>query len=898
MMLVLRYLLWLLGRLFFGLRYRVKVQGLDEVTKNLAGKKPLLILPNHPGMADPPLVFTILWPRFRPRPLAFEDNFRAPGLSLLPKLLNAILIPDLYSSASQQARAQAEKALRMVVEALKKGDNVILWPSGRIQRRGTEVLGGARALTDILRAVPEAHLVLVRTRGVWGSRSSFAYTGKAPAIGRELLRFLGLLLANLILFMPRRTVTITVEAIDRSQLPELEREKVNPWFEKWYNADVNPEPPTYVPYHFLFRPGTYTFPQPAEAIEVDLDQIKPQTRAEVNQMVADELGRPLTEAEQRPETTLDQLGLDSLERMDLMLHIEQHFGFSGGEVPVNLGQLWALAQGLAEKGPPKPPPPEWFAPLSDQDGLHIKGDTIPQAFVERALAHRRDVIAADDIAGTVNYERMLVGALLMAKRFRKIAAPNLGLLMPASVAGDIALMGIYLAGKLPVLLNWTTGPGNLAHAARLMKLTHVVTSHAFIDRSGVKVEGVEFIFLEELRKNISKLEALAMLLWVRFCPGQVRHATPSVDPHQPAVVLFTSGSEKAPKAVPLTHNNILSNQRAGLEVLGLTRGDSILGFLPPFHSFGMSVTTLAPLLTGMRVVHHPDPTDAGGLVRKIRAYQPTVVCGTPTFVSYIFDRAKPGDLDSLRLIVVGAEKCPLALFERCGKLAPQALLIEGYGITECAPVVSGNWPGKVRPGTIGQPLPNMEVCIVDLESGQPVPTGEMGMLLVSGPNVFPGYLGDNPPDPFQQRDGKRWYVTGDLAQMDADGYLTFRGRLKRFLKAGGEMISLPALEEPFVQLYPPTKDGPRVAVEGIETEHSRRIVLFTTEPLTLKEANAHLQAAGFRGVLRLDEVRRLDKIPVLGTGKTDYKLLRALITDSVNYNQPFPAVAETQAGAG
>jgi long-chain-fatty-acid--[acyl-carrier-protein] ligase len=153
------------------------------------------------------------------------------------------------------------------------------------------------------------------------------------------------------------------------------------------------------------------------------------------------------------------------------------------------------------------------------------------------------------------------------------------------------------------------------------------------------------------------------------------------------------------------------------------------------------------------------------------------------------------------------------------------------------------------------------------------------MLLVSGPIVFPGYIAHDGPSPFQEREGKRWYVTGDLAHLDEDGFIHFGGRLKRFLKAGGEMISLPALEEPFVRLYPPTKDGPRVAVEGIETESGRRIVLFTTEEMSLRDANARLLGEGFHGVMRLDEVRRLECIPVLGTGKTDYKALRAIVLE-------------------
>ncbi len=203
--------------------------------------------------------------------------------------------------------------------------------------------------------------------------------------------------------------------------------------------------------------------------------------------------------------------------------------------------------------------------------------------------------------------------------------------------------------------------------------------------------------------------------------------------------------------------------------------------------------------------------------------------------------------------------------------------MEGYGVTECSPLIAANRPEANRPGSVGRPLPGVEVCTVDLETNESLPPGKMGMLLVSGPSVFPGYLGDE-ASPFVERQGGRWYVTGDLVEIDPEGFIHFRGRLKRFLKAGGEMISLPALEEPFSLRYPVDENGPRVAVEGVETEDGRKIVLFTTEPITLKQANAWLIEQGFRGVMRLDEVRRLDRIPVLGTGKVDYRQLRAMVT--------------------
>jgi long-chain-fatty-acid--[acyl-carrier-protein] ligase len=194
--------------------------------------------------------------------------------------------------------------------------------------------------------------------------------------------------------------------------------------------------------------------------------------------------------------------------------------------------------------------------------------------------------------------------------------------------------------------------------------------------------------------------------------------------------------------------------------------------------------------------------------------------------------------------------------------------------------VAANRLDRVKPGSIGAPVASVEAIVVHPETHEPLPVGTTGMLLVRGPSVFGGYHGHDGPSPFVEAAGRTWYRTGDLVAADEEGYLSFRGRLKRFLKAGGEMISLPALEEPFQRRYPPDEEGPKVAVEGIETSDGRHVVLFTTFDLPLREAAEILLADGLRGVMRLDEVRRIERIPVLGTGKTDYTSLRRLLTEA------------------
>jgi len=866
------------GRPLTWLRYRIEVDGLEKL-RGING--PALVLPNHPGHIDPVLVMTQLGAEIPLRPLVVSFMYRPPHLYPLMRFVGALEVPDMVAH-SASAREQIEPLINTVVEGLDQGGKFLIYPSGKIERNGMEQIGSTRAVPDILTRRPDTTVVLVRTVGVWGSMTTYAVTGKEPSLPEKFVKALGILAANLIFFTPRRRIKMTIEILDPEKLkklPGLSREKFNPVLEEWYNRGLSTEP-IFVPYHFLFGPRTFDYPKPKAGRDIPLDQVTPATQQAVAEIIEEKLKRPLTEDEKQPATLLENLGLDSLDRMDLAQAIEQRFGFRSDQVAMSVGELAALAQGLieADSGEPIKVPEIWSAPRAKADeAFSVMAPTILEAFARQAVAHPNEAAAADDLSGMVTYARMLTGARLMSKWFAELPGEAVGLMLPASVAADTAFMALLWARKLPVLLNWTTGPVNLNHAAKVMGIQRVITSQKFVDRVGVKIEGVEYVFLEDIRKGIGKFEALATLLGIKLFSGGVLASLPKIKPEDTAVVLFTSGSEKAPKAVPLTHRNIMTDVQAGASALGFKRGDVLLGFLPPFHSFGLSGNMVLPLVGGVRVVHHADPTDAAGLARKIAAYQPTLLLTTPTFFGYILNAAKPADLASLRLVITGAEKCPDALFVRAKEITPQAILTEGYGITECSPVVSVSRPGKLRPGTIGQPLDGVEVMVVDPDATKPLPVGERGLLLVSGATIFPGYLHHDGPSPFHEHDGKRWYNTGDLAFVDAEGFIHFAGRLKRFLKAGGEMISLPALEEPLASAYPAGEKGPQVAVEGIETPTGRKIVLFATAEIKLAEANALLTQAGFRGIMRLDEVRKIEAIPLLGTGKIDYKVLRAQI---------------------
>lgn len=873
---------WIQALIYFVLRrlmhrrYDVEVIGLEKL-ESLEG--PVLVLPNHPAYVDPPIVLSHLRFGKSLRPLVFTDTYRSPLFYPLMKVIDAYEVPNLQSH-SRDAHTKTTQLIEEVAGELNHGQSFLIYPSGRLQRQGYEIVGGARIAYELLERVDNVNVVLVRTRGLWGSRYGCAQEGDVPALGRNALASFFWVLAGLVFFLPKRKVTLEVHPVDRDELPMESKTALNRHLEGFYNADGG-ETAKFVPYNYFFGPREFDFDAVKKKGAVDLSEVPESTVHEVYEIVEHRLDRKLEESEKEPSTTLDMLGLDSLERMDLALELERQYGFRSDHVPASVGELCLLAAGKAPTDEqPLEVPEGWVDETkTSTDYPEILAETIAEAFVRRALQSANHTAVADPLSGALNYRKLLIGATLLSKRIAKLESKSVGIMLPASVAADSVVLATLIAGKLPVMLNWTTGPAGLRHATEKLEVSHVVTSKRFMDRLGVEIDGVEMFYLEDVREGISTWEKLRTLIATYIASGSFLSHLPQPNPDDPAVILFTSGSESLPKAVPLSHRNLIADMRGGIDHMNFHRSDTLLGFLPPFHSFGLTAASLMPLLSGIRVVHHADPTDSRMLARIIAAYKPTFTFTTPTFLQYIVSSSEPGELDSLRLVMVGAEKCPTSLYEQTMKILPELDLLEGYGITECSPVVSGNKPGQNKPGTIGLPINCVETLVVHPESHEPLPQGEAGLLLIRGDSVFNGYYNYDAPQPFLEVNGHRWYNSGDLVAKDEDGFIQFRGRLKRFLKIGGEMVSLPALEAPLAEKFPADEEGPKVAVEGVEKDGGRCIVLFTTEDLTLREANDLLKQAGFHGIMRLDEVRQIETIPVLGTGKTNYRQLRGWLEE-------------------
>lgn len=862
------------------LRYRVRVRGLEAVLAR--GRTGILFLPNHPALIDPLIVLVNLHRHFAPRALADQDQVNRFFIRWLARRAGVRAVPDVVTHGAT-ARARIAEVLRECGDGLRRGENLVFYPSGHLYRSRYEDLRGNSGVELLLRQAPRARVVLVRTRGLWGSSFSLAH-GHMPNVRRRLLQHVLHLLGNFIFFTPRREVTI--ELHEPADLPRgADRGPLNAFLEGYYNDHAPPA--LYVPYTIWERGGARPLPDPAWGqLAGALADVPPATRQLVLAHLAELCGVPAPRDEDR---LAQDLGLDSLAKAELVLWLGREFGFVEGNVDAlqTVGDVLLAARGQAVVTRPvelQPAPAAWFRPRQRQRLSLPDGRTITEVFLDQARRGPDRICVADQLRGAKSYRDLITAILVLRPYLARLDGQRIGLMLPASVGATVLYLTALFAGKTPVMVNWTTGTRNMTHLLELVGVRHVLTSAALVGRlaaQGLDLGGLRdrLLPVEELAKRIGLGTKMAAAASARLNWTALERAAVA----ETAVVLMTSGSESLPKAVPLTHANILANIRDILHVLTVHQDDVLLGILPPFHSFGLTVTMLTPLLGGARVVFHANPTEAWVLARLVATYGATLLCGTPTFLSGIARAATPDQLAHLRLLVTGAEKCPPHVYRLLAERCPGAVVLEGYGVSECSPVVAVGRQENPRPGTIGQVLPSLEYAIVDVGSGRRAEPGATGLLLLRGPTVFPGYLGGETATPFVEFEGKSWYRTGDLVSADQDDVLTFRGRLRRFIKLGGEMISLPAIEAAIEPHYAGDADeGPVVAVEATPREDHPEIVLFTTRHIDRATANRHVREAGLSALHNVTRVVRLDQIPLLGTGKTDYQALKRRLEPSAD----------------
>lgn len=471
------------------------------------------------------------------------------------------------------------------------------------------------------------------------------------------------------------------------------------------------------------------------------------------------------------------------------------------------------------------------------------------------------------------YGKALVASLLLASKIKKFRDVHIGVMIPTSAGCAFSVIGALMAGKVPVMINYSTGAANNARYAQKKCGFHtIITSKALIEKINCPiVEGM--IFIEDIVEKITIREKLRAAIKSRLPIAVLKRIIHiDGDDNETCVILFTSGSEKDPKAVELTHKNIMSNIEGFSSMVDLNHKDIMFANLPYFHVFGLTVNLWTPLYHGMTIVSYANPLEFQTICEIIRAERPTVMASTPSFFWGYLKKSEKGDFDSLRIMISGADKCPQPL--RDGFMEKQSkVLLEGYGTTETSPVISANTPTHNKPGSIGRPLPNVEVMIENYETGGPCKPNEIGRIMVRGDNVMKGYFNEIEETSMRIRHG--WYDTGDMGYLDADGYLWHSGRLKRFVKIGGEMVSLVKIEDTIEKLLP--QDINCCVVEVPDEMKGARIVVAVTEKVDEKKILKQLSSL-LPNISIPKQFVVMSELPKMGSGKIDFRK----VTEKVN----------------
>ncbi len=519
---------------------------------------------------------------------------------------------------------------------------------------------------------------------------------------------------------------------------------------------------------------------------------------------------------------------------------------------------------------------EWMTPLH-------------RSFLRTARRHPLRFAMADGRTPRLRFGSALLKTLFLARRLKPVweGQTRVGILLPPSVAGALVNFAAPLLGKVPVNLNYTASSEILASCARQAGLETVVTSKAFLERVPIQPPG-RTVFLEDLAAAPRWTEKLwaALLAWavpVRFVEKMLG-ADKKVSLDDLATIIFSSGSTGDPKGVLLTHFNIASNIEQMSQVYALRRRDCFLGILPFFHAFGFTATLWLPAVLGVGVVFHANPLEARAIGKLVRQHEVTFLVATPTFLQAYLRRCWPEDFGTLAVVLAGGEKLPerlaLAFEDRFG-VRP----FEGYGCTECGPVIAVNTRDHralgfrqvgAKRGKVGHPLPGVTARIVDPETKAAVPEGCSGLLLVRGPNVMQGYLGRPDKTAEVLQDG--WYVTGDIASLDEDGFLEVTDRLSRFSKIGGEMVPHLKIEEVLHEAASLTEVSFAVTSVPDSKKGERLTVLHTLTEETLEDCLRAFAEADLPNLWKPPRHHffRVEALPYLGTGKLDLRKVREL----------------------
>jgi len=482
-------------------------------------------------------------------------------------------------------------------------------------------------------------------------------------------------------------------------------------------------------------------------------------------------------------------------------------------------------------------------------------------------------IVLDPLGTKLSYRKLILASQVLGRKLEPLAplGASVGVMLPNSAGVVVTFFALQSIGRVPAMINQTAGPQNVLSACRAAKVDVLLTSRTFVEKArlGDLVErlslNIKVVFLEDIRAQIGLADKVAGLL-LGSRPQAVR------DCNDPAAILFTSGSEGTPKGVVLSHRNILANVAQSLTRIVANGDDVVFNALPVFHSFGLTVGTITPLMAGAPVFMYPSPLHYRIVPELAYQTNATILFGTDTFLNGYARVAHPYDLRSVRLVLAGAE----AIKDRTRELYMQKFgvrILEGYGVTEGSPVLATNTPMMNKPGTVGRFSPLMEVRL------EPVPgISDGGRLFVRGPNIMLGYYRAENPGVLEPPEGG-WHDTGDIVSIDPQGFVTLKGRAKRFAKVGGEMVSLAAVEALALELWPSAMS---VVVAMPDARKGERLVLLTTQADANRETFLrHAKANGASELMVPATVLHVPNLPLLGSGKPDYPAAKKLAEEMV-----------------
>lgn len=476
--------------------------------------------------------------------------------------------------------------------------------------------------------------------------------------------------------------------------------------------------------------------------------------------------------------------------------------------------------------------------------------------------------------GQISYRKLVLGANLLGEALKKHLVTSegnrVGFVLPGVNAAPVTLLALWCLGKTPTILNFSSGIKTVCDCAKLARIKQIVTARSFVKQTHFDVEaldkvGVKMVYLEDIKVDISLWSKVSQVICCRCrVPKDITAETT-------AAILFTSGSEGSPKGVELSHRNLIANVEQAVPFANVADDEHIFNALPIFHGFGLLLGIMVPMVRGIFCFNYPSPLHYRVIPSLIYDRSSTVFCATNTFLNGYMHYAQPADFGSLKLLIVGGEKLQLSTMKACAEKF-STLVVEGYGVTECSPVIGVNTKFDNKPGSIGRPLPGIQTRL------EPVPgIKEGGRLLVKGPNIMSGYLNADANEAFQALGG--WYDTGDIATIDAQGFITLLGRVKRFAKVSGEMISLTAVEDVIKETVKEFGEEFQVAVSAVSCEERGETLVLVTNEAKLTDARVRevVRASGLSNLCIPRSVVVVDSLPRLGSGKVDYIGLRAML---------------------